>query len=129
LWGLVHALRLVSKIDHPALGLCVDTWNVFQTPEVERTIVQCADKVFLVQVSDWRRPHSNADRRSLGEGEIPTVDLLQAIRRSGYTGPYVLEIFSSESLPDSLWKADMDAVLDRNIVAFDRMWQESEIPV
>ncbi len=128
LWGLDNALELIERVDHPSLGLCVDTWNIFETPDVESVIGKCTEKIFLVQVSDWRRPRSNADRRSLGEGQIPTVPLLSAIRRAGYSGPYVLEIFSSESLPDSLWKADMDAVIDRNIVAFDRIWEESEIP-
>lgn len=125
LWGLDRGLELVTRVDHEALGLCVDTWNIFETRDVERTIAACGEKIFLVQVSDWRRPHSNADRRSLGDGEIPTVDLLSAIRRTGYTRPYVLEIFSSEFLPDSLWKADMNEVLDRNIMAFERMWEAS----
>jgi sugar phosphate isomerase/epimerase len=125
LWGLDRALELVDLVGHPALGLCVDTWNIFQTAEVERVIADCAKKIFLVQVSDWRLPHSNADRRCLGDGEIPTVDLLRAIRQTGYDRPYVLEIFSSEFLPDSLWKGDMDAVIDRNLVAFERMWGRS----
>lgn len=125
LWGLDDALDLVERIDHPALGLCCDTWNIFQTPAVEDVIRACAGRIFLVQVSDWRRPRNNADRRSLGEGAIPTAKLLAAIRESGYQGPYVLEIFSATTLPDSLWKADLSAVLDRNIVAFERLWNES----
>ena len=128
LWGLDRALELVSHIDHPAVGLCVDTWNIFETPAVERVIEACAGKIFLVQVSDFRNPRSNADRVCLGDGEIALVPMLKAIRRAGYTGPYVLEIFSSEFLPDSLWKADMNVVIDRNIVAFDREWQASEVP-
>lgn len=125
LWGLDRALELVHAVNHPALGLCVDTWNIFETAGVTDVIAECAEKIFLVQVSDWRRPRSNADRRCLGDGEIPTVDLLAACRRAGYTGPYVVEIFSSESLPDSLWKADLDAVIDRNIVAFEQLWEAS----
>jgi sugar phosphate isomerase/epimerase len=125
LWGLDAALELVERVNHPALGVCCDFWNIFETPSVQKVIEACGKRIFLVQVSDWRRPHANADRRCLGDGSIPTPALLQAVRAAGYGGPYVLEIFSATSLPDSLWTADMDDVLDRNIVAFDRMWDES----
>lgn len=127
LWGLDRGLELIERIDHPALGLTCDTWNIFQTPDVLSVIRQCGSRIFLVQVSDWRRPHSNADRRCLGDGSIPTVELLGAIRAAGYRRPYVVEIFSSESLPDSLWKANLDEVIDRNIVAFERMWEAAEV--
>ncbi len=126
LWGLHTALELVEEIDHPALGICCDTWNIFETPNVESVIRACAERIFLVQVSDWRRPHNNADRRTLGDGSIPTANLLAALRASGYERPYVIEIFSAQSLPDSLWNGDMNAMLERNIVAFERLWQESE---
>jgi sugar phosphate isomerase/epimerase len=72
----------------------------------------------VVQISDWQRPRSNADRRSLGEGTIPTAELLTAVERAGYDGPYVLEIFSEESLPDSLWAGDIAGHLQHNGNAF-----------
>lgn len=122
LWGLDRGLELVERIAHPALGLTCDTWNIFQTADVCDVIRRCGDRIFLVQVSDWRRPRSNADRRCLGDGSIPTGALLSAIREAGYDRPYVVEIFSSESLADSLWKSDLDDVIDRNIVAFERVW-------
>ncbi len=127
LWGLDDGLELIERIDHPALGLTCDTWNIFQTPNVSAVIRECGKRIFLVQVSDWRRPRSNADRRCLGDGTIPTVELLSAIRATGYDRPYVVEIFSSESLPDSLWRADLDEVIDRNIMAFERMWDEAAL--
>ncbi len=123
LWGLDDGLELVERIDHPALGLTCDTWNIFQTPDVTAVIRACGKRIMLVQVSDWRRPRSNADRRCLGDGTIPTAELLAAIRAAGYDRPYVVEIFSSESLPDSLWRADLDEVIDRNIMAFERIWE------
>ena len=127
LWGLDRGLELVERIDHPALGLCCDTWNIFQTADVHSVIRACGKRIFLVQVSDWRRPHNNADRRCIGDGTIPTADLLATLRASGHEGPYVLEIFSSESLPDSLWTADLDAVIDRNIAGFASAWQQSTV--
>jgi len=122
LWGLDQALELVREIDHPALGICLDTWNVFQTPDLPAVIADCAERIFLVQISDWHRPRSGADRIGLGEGSIDNAAILRCARSAGYAGPYVLEIFSDESLPDSIWRSDLDAVIDRNEAAFVRIW-------
>lgn len=122
LWGLDQALELVRKIDHPALGLCLDTWNVFQTPDLPAVIEDCAERIFLVQISDWHRPRSGADRIGLGEGSIDNAAIVRSARSAGYAGPYVLEIFSDESLPDSIWRSDLDEVIDRNEAAFVRIW-------
>jgi sugar phosphate isomerase/epimerase len=129
LWGLDAALELVERVGHPSLGLCCDTWNVFQTPDLEAVIRASAGRIMLAQLSDWRRPRNNADRRSLGDGSIPSAPLIAALRATGYDRPYVIEIFSSRTLPDSLWNADMDEVIDRNVIAFERFWRESEARV
>lgn len=126
LWGLDQALELVERVNHPALGLCVDTWNVFQTPDLYTVIARCAQRIFVVQVSDWRRPRSGADRLSLGDGSIDNAAIVRGLRDVGYRGAYVLEIFSAESLPDSIWRSDLDAVLKKNIAAFQRIWQAGE---
>ena len=126
LWGLDEALELVQRIDHPALGICLDTWNIFQTPDLHDVIRACGDRIFLVQVSDWHRPRSGADRISLGDGIIDNARIMTTAREAGYRGPYVLEIFSSESLPDSIWRADLDAVLDHNTAAFARIWDSAQ---
>jgi sugar phosphate isomerase/epimerase len=126
LWGLDQALELVQAIGHEALGICLDTWNVFQTSNLHDVIATCSGRIFLVQVSDWHRPRSGADRIGLGEGCIDNAAIMRSVRRAGYGGPYVLEIFSDESLPDSIWRADLDAVIARNAGAFTRIWDASE---
>lgn len=126
LWGLDQALELVRRVDHPALGICLDTWNVFQTPDLHNVIRACGERILLVQVSDWHRPRSGADRISLGDGSIDNAAIIRTVREAGYAGPFVLEIFSSESLPNSIWRADLDAVLDKNAIAFARLWNRSE---
>lgn len=125
LWGLDNALDLVRRIGNPALGVCVDTWNVFETPALHDVIRACGDRIFVVQISDWHRPRSGADRVSLGDGSIDTPAILRTLRETGYCGPYVLEIFSGESLPDSLWRGDLDAVLEKNNRAFATAWEGS----
>jgi sugar phosphate isomerase/epimerase len=120
-WGLDEGLALVQRVGREALGLCLDTWNVFRTPNLERVIAACAGRIFLVQMSDWRRPRSHADRLGLGDGTIDHRTILRAIRETGYDGAYVLELLSSESLPDSLWKSDLDALIERNARVFEEL--------
>jgi len=126
LWGLDQALELVRRVDHPALGICLDTWNIFQTPDLHNVIRACGERIFLVQVSDWHRPRSGADRISLGDGSIDNAAIIRTVRAAGYARPFVLEIFSSESLPNSIWRADLDAVIDKNAIAFVQIWDRSE---
>ena len=78
--------------------------------------------MFVVQVSDWRTPFGYYDRLVPGDGTAPLVDLVEAVIAGGYAGPFVVEIFSSESLPGSLWRADLDELLDRCTVGFDLIW-------
>jgi sugar phosphate isomerase/epimerase len=125
LWGLDTALELVERVGHPALGLCVDTWNIFETPCLEQIISRCGSRIFVVQVSDWCTPRSGADRRNLGEGVIDNAAIIRAVRKTGYCGYYVLEIFSGESLPGSLWRGDLDHVIEVNARQFGELWERS----
>lgn len=126
LWGLDQALELVERVDHPAFGLCVDTWNIFQTPDLHQVIQRSGDRIFLVQISDWHRPRSGADRISLGDGSIDNAAIIKSVRDAGYRGPYVLEIFSGESLSGSIWRSDLDMIIEKNVAAFSRIWKDSE---
>ncbi|MGH2465775.1 MAG: sugar phosphate isomerase/epimerase family protein, partial [Candidatus Limnocylindrales bacterium] len=65
-WGLDEGLEIVEAVGHRALGLCLDSWNIWQTPDLEAVIARCGKRISLVQVSDWRRPRAGADRVSLG---------------------------------------------------------------
>jgi sugar phosphate isomerase/epimerase len=106
IWTLTQAMRLVDAVDRENFGICLDTWNIWQDADVEAEILACGDRIFVVQVSDWRTPRSYQDRLVVGQGEIPFPVLLGAIHESGFRGPYSLEIFSS-GVPDALWDGDM----------------------
>jgi sugar phosphate isomerase/epimerase len=98
---------------------------VWQTPDLTNVIAQCGKHILVVQLSDWKTPRSTADRYSLGDGEIPLRDIVQAIRNTGFNGGWVIEILSSMHLDGSLWKSDLEDVLRNNRAAFEQLWNET----
>ena len=126
IWSLDDGLDLVEAVGHSSVGICIDTWNVWQTPKLEEAIRACRSRILVVQLSDWRTPRATADRYVLGDGVLPLAGMMRAIRSTGYEGPWVVEILSALHLPDSLWKSDLDDVLERNRRNFERLWKESE---
>jgi sugar phosphate isomerase/epimerase len=126
-WYLDQGLEIVERVNHPDVGICIDSWNVWQTPDLNEVIRQCGRRILVVQLSDWKTPRSTADRYTLGTGEIPLADMISAIRKTGYQGPWVIEILSSMHLEGSLWKSDLDKVLDENREAFERLWKKAVI--
>jgi sugar phosphate isomerase/epimerase len=122
LWSLGDALDLVEHVGHPAFGLCVDAWNIWQSPNLIDTMQRCGERILVVQISDWRTPTGYYDRLVPGEGAAPLLEIVDAVNATGFDGPYVIEIFSSESLPGSLWRTDLDRLLDRCTVGFDTIW-------
>lgn len=125
IWSLDVALQLVETVAHPSFGLCVDFWNICQSAKLCELIERADERIYLVQVSDYRVPRSHNDRVSIGDGIILLEPILRALQSTSYDGPYVLEIFSGESLPDSLWRADFEEVLRRNMASFAAAWERS----
>lgn len=126
-WGLDRGLALVERVANPNVGICIDTWNIWETPDLNGVIAACGDRILVIQVSDWKMPRSPADRYSLGDGDLPLADIFRAIRKTGFDGPWVVEILSSLHLEGSLWKGDMRAMLRSNHDAFMRLWEESSV--
>ena len=124
-WMLEQGVELVERVAHPSVGICIDSWNVWLSRDLDALIERCGARIRVVQLSDWRMPRATADRYTLGDGEIPLAPMMRAIRRTGYAGPWVVEILSALHLEGSLWKEDLDDVLERNRRAFERLWDES----
>ena len=117
-------MRVVEAVDRPNFGICLDLWNIWQNARVEEGIRACGDRIFVVQLSDWRTPRSYQDRLVVGQGEIPLAPLLRAVHESGYRGPYVVEIFSGD-VPDSLWAGDLEQVIGESRAGLERAWREA----
>lgn len=124
IWLIEQGMTIVTEVDRPNVGICLDYWNIFQNPQVEDAIKAAGDRIFITQVSDWRAPRSYADRTIVGQGDIPFPPLLRATYESGYRGAYELEIFSGE-VPDSLWQGDLDQVIKASWEGLDRAWRQA----
>lgn len=122
LCSLAHAGRVIESVDHPQFGLFLDVWHFWEETDAPALIKKYGDKIFGVHVSDWRDPRAFADRYLPGDGIIPLVKLLKAIRQTGYSGAYTLEIFSETRLSGSLW-SDPRRTVAEGKKAFAKIWE------
>jgi sugar phosphate isomerase/epimerase len=121
-WTYRQALDIVHEVGQDNVGVCLDLWNLWQDTELVPGLATSPDRLFLLQVSDWRTPRSLMDRRSVGTGPIPTGRLLHAVHSAGYRGPCVLEIFSGQ-VPDSLYETDLHELIRANRTALEAAWR------
>lgn len=99
-----QAWDIVRQANHPALGLCVDSFHTLSLGDDLSGLAGLvpADKLFFLQLADapklsmdvlsWSRHH----RLFPGQGELPVADFLRDLLAAGYTGPLSLEIFNDE---------------------------------
>jgi len=98
-----HAWRIVAAADHPALGVCLDSFHILSRGADPAAIADIpGEKIFFVQLADaprlpmgvlhWSRHH----RCFPGQGDFDVAGLLGYVRRAGYAGPLSLEIFNDE---------------------------------
>lgn len=124
IWTFAQAVEFIERVGFSDLGICVDTWNLWQDPQLINGLKNHPELISILQVSDWRTPRSGMDRRTIGTGEIPTGELLHAVADAGYGGPCVLEIFSND-VPDSLYDTDLDDLIVRNRAALEQAWSST----
>lgn len=123
IWTLDQAMDIIEDVGHPALGLCLDIWNIWQQPNLEQALARAIPHTNVLQVSDWRMPRSSGDRLIPGDGEIPLGFLLHRIHSLGFSGACTVEIFSSD-VPDSLYKQDLNEVIKRSRHGLEKAWQQ-----
>lgn len=126
--SLPEVIRLLDAIEDPTVGICYDSYHLWDTPDVVSQTEELTDRVTCVQVSGWREPPRGfADRLLPGDGTEDLSALLGALDRGGFDGWYDLEIFSDDGrwgtdLPDSLWKLPYEELLARGHDGFKRAW-------
>jgi 4-hydroxyphenylpyruvate dioxygenase len=98
------AWEVVRRAGHPAIGLVLDTFHIFFAHRTDLTPLRSIprDRIFLVQVADT--PMLNMDSLSLsrhfrnfpGQGELPLLDVMEAIQATDFDGLLSLEIFNDQ---------------------------------
>lgn len=124
LCSIAQAGRVIENVDHPQFGLFVDVWHIWEDADAPALIRKYGAKIFGVHVNDWHDPRAFGDRCLPGEGKIPLVELLRAIRQAGYAEAYTLEIFSETHLSGSLW-ADPKRTVIEGKKAFAKIWEQA----
>jgi len=123
LCSIAQAGRVIESVDHPQFGLFLDVWHIWEETDAPALIQKYGDRIFGVHVNDWHDPRTFGDRALPGEGEIPLVDLLKAIRKTGYAEAYALEVFSETHLSGSHWIDPRRTVIEGK-KAFAKIWEQ-----
>ncbi|MFH8249833.1 bifunctional sugar phosphate isomerase/epimerase/4-hydroxyphenylpyruvate dioxygenase family protein [Microbacterium sp. B2969] len=96
-----RAWRIARLADHPAVGVCLDSFHILSRGHDPAAIEQIpGEKIFFLQLADapalsmdvlsWSRHH----RLFPGEGSFDLTRFLTHVVRAGYTGPVSLEVFN-----------------------------------
>jgi len=111
-WNLEDAMDVIDAVGDDALGICADAWNLAGQHDLQSRLARCGDRIFIAQVSDYRRPRSFLDRLPLGDGSLDLRPFLLGLEAANYRGPLVFELFSKD-VSDSFYDGDMEAGIVR----------------
>ncbi len=120
-WGRVrtydHAWRIVQRADHPALGLCLDSFHVLSMGNDPAGIERIpGSKVFYVQLADASRLNMDVREWSLhyrmfpGQGSLDLAGFVDCVLATGYAGPMALEVFNDVYQQEDPRHAAIDAM-------------------
>ncbi len=117
------AVAVVEEVGVP-MGVIFDTWHLWDTPDVLEHIREHAHRFPAVHVNDWREQTRGWDDRALpGEGIMDLPAIFGALEAGGFDGWFELEIFSTETYPDSLLKLDPVELVRRGREGFLTAWE------
>lgn len=119
-----HSWRIVWRANHPALGVCLDSFHVLSKgsdPSGIRIIP--GDRIFFVQLADAPRLHmdvlqwSRHHRLFPGQGAFDLTGFVRHVLGTGYPGPLSLEVFNDVFRQADPARAAVDAM--RSLVALE----------
>lgn len=91
-----QGLAFVNQVDHPNLGVHLDTYHMnIEEPDMFQPVLDAAEKLFYVHVGESHRGY-------LGSGTVDFDNFFRALHRVGYSGPITFESFSSEVVEPDL---------------------------
>jgi sugar phosphate isomerase/epimerase len=103
-----QALELLYEAALPDVGVMVDLWHLWDTPEIERHLSENVARFTGVHVSDWFPGENRGDRALPGEGIARAPALMRVLEGAGWRGPWDVEIFGDPDSADSIWSRDAD---------------------
>ncbi|ALC04923.1 sugar phosphate isomerase/epimerase [Corynebacterium deserti GIMN1.010] len=132
-----HAHDIVTAVDHPRVGTCLDTFHILSRGWVTDAVENIpAEKIFFVQLADapklsmdilsWSRHH----RVFPGEGDFDLVKFMVHLARTGYDGPISLEIFNDSFRKAEVGRTAIDGLRSLRWLE-DQTWHalpEAELP-
>lgn len=120
------AWSLVRDVDHPAIGLVLDSFHSLARRVPSSSIGDIrAEKLFIVQLADapwldmdplnWSRHF----RTMPGQGDFPLAEYAAALERLGYTGYWSLEIFNDRFRAGSAGQVAADGLRSLRLLEDD----------
>lgn len=99
-----QGLELIEMVDHPAAGLCLDIWHVERAGVDVTTLASMpVGRIFSVELNDAPRKFTGTmlddtfnGRAFPGEGDFNIPGFVEAIKSTGYVGPWGVEMLSIE---------------------------------
>jgi sugar phosphate isomerase/epimerase len=97
--GQTAVPELLRRVQAPNVGQLIDVWHFFNNGGTPETVT---GPIAAVQLNDGPRVHEDylrharAARRLPGEGELDVAGLLRAVLRTGFTGPWCVEVNTPE---------------------------------
>ena len=127
-----HSWDVVRRADHPALGVCLDSFHILSRggdPAGIREIP--GEKVFFLQLADappmdmdvlqWSRHH----RLFPGQGSFALPEFLEHVLATGYAGPLSLEVFNDVFRQADPWRSAVDGL--RSLLALQELTPSSPV--
>jgi 4-hydroxyphenylpyruvate dioxygenase len=119
-----HSWRIVQRADHPALGLCLDSFHVLSREVSPDGIAAITPgKIFFLQLADaphlrmdvlqWSRHH----RLFPGQGAFDLRGFVELVLAAGYDGPLSLEVFNDVFRQADPARTAVDAM--RSLIALE----------
>lgn len=121
------ALRLIDEVDHPNVGLSLDSFHMnIEEVDFRQALERAGEHLLHLQVSD-------SHRGVPGEGNSDWQGLREGLKRIGYRGRISIESFSpdSSSLAEAvcIWRRfaeSQDAFAEKGLKFLKRWYAESE---
>ena len=113
-----QTLELLQEAGLPDVGIMVDLWHLWDTPEIDRHLRENVHRVTGVHVADWH-VDGRGERALPGEGAARIRELVGVLRDAGWDGALDVEIFGIPDDPASFWALDVDEAARRARAAID----------